>query len=94
MLRLAGEMKDLIAKHREATIAMNGQEKPTYVKGLRTRIVEQEQINVDAIEETLYLEDYITNRRAQAQLFVKRRDALRARVEELEVFFKIKERAP
>ncbi len=56
------------------------------IKALRPRIDQQEDIARDAILERDYLEDFITNRRADAQLFVKRRDALKASIERLKVF--------
>lgn len=59
-------------------------------KGLRTRIDEQEQIAEAAAAETLYLEDFITNRQVDAQLSVKRRDALEARITRLLEFNKKK----
>jgi len=72
----------------KATQAINGTEKE---KGLRTRIKEQENIEELATAETLYLEDFIANRRAEAQLFQKRRNAMEARVEELKKFFKVRD---
>jgi hypothetical protein len=85
---LMKETQELIAKHHAATVAINGQEEPTYVKGLRVRIHEQEEIALDADAERAYLEDFVTNRRAEAQLFVKRRDSLQARVNELKKYLK------
>jgi len=53
------------------------------MKGLRTRIKEQDEIAEDADLERIYLEDFVTNRRADAQLFIKRRDALQASIARL-----------
>jgi hypothetical protein len=83
------EADDIIKRERASTVVINGQANP-FVKGLRVRIKEQEQIEIDANLETAYLEDFVTNRRAAAQLFVKRRDSLVARLNELRKFLKDK----
>jgi hypothetical protein len=90
MQRLTADIRKIIADHAKSTIAMNGQKEPP-IKGLRTRIQEQEEIEAAAIAEALYLDDYITNRTADAELFTKRRDSLQARVEELKKYFKNKD---
>jgi hypothetical protein len=73
--------KKTCEKITKATDAING---TALVKGLRTRIDEQSLIAVNADAETVYLEDFITNRRADAQLFVKRRNALNASIARLQ----------
>jgi len=72
-----------------ASRAIIGTENP-YVKGLHRRIEDQKVIETDALLETVFLEDFITNRRAAAQLFVKRRDSLVARLNELQKYYKDK----
>jgi hypothetical protein len=89
MTALQAETAKLIDAHKESTLIMSGREAP-FVKGLRKRIKEQEQIEIDAKLETTFLEDFITNRRAEAQLFVKRRDSLVARLNELRKYYKDK----
>lgn len=83
MVRLQAQTAEKVQQHRNASLVINGQEAPTFVKGLRTRIDEQVAIAKDADIERVFLEDFITNRRAEAQLFVKRRNALQSRVDEL-----------
>lgn len=83
------ETRKLIAGHKAATIAINGSE---MVKGLRTRIKEQIQIKEDAEAEAAFLEDYVSRRQAEAELFVKRRDALADRLVELKKFFGIEDK--
>ena len=61
------------------------------VKGLRTRIREQIKILEDAIAEKEFLEDYVSRRQAEAELFVKRRDAMADRLTELKKLFGIKD---
>ena len=83
-------IKKLIEEHALATLIINGSEQPGMVrKGLRTRIKEQIVIKEDAIAETEFLEDYVSRRQAEAELFVKRRDAMADRLTELKKFFKI-----
>ena len=89
MIRVLGSIKTLIAEHADATKIINGTAEPL-AKGLRVRIREQEDISVKAIDEKLFLEDYVTNRGAEAQKFAKRRDAMQARIEELKKYFKTK----
>jgi hypothetical protein len=85
--RLQEEINADDAAATKAGLAINGDANN---KGLRTRIVEQTRIAQDAEAETLYLEDFITNRRADAQLFVKRRDALQASIDRLARFYQKK----
>lgn len=59
-------------------------------KGLRVRIDEQRAIGVDADSERVYLEDSVTNRRAAAQLFIKRRDSANAQITKLLEYYKRK----
>jgi len=68
-----------------ATNKMNGTDK---FKGLRTRIKEQEQIAADADLERIYLEDFVTNRRADAELFVKRQRQLESQIARLVDYLK------
>lgn len=84
--------RKLIGEHVESTLVINGSDVPGMErKGLRTRIKEQILIKEDAIAETEFLEDYVSRRQAEAELFVKRRDAMADRLVELKKFFKIKE---
>lgn len=78
----------LIAQHAESTRQINGTD---MLKGLRTRIEEQKQIKKDAEAETGFLEDYVSRRQAEAELFVKRRDAMADRLAELKKFFNIQD---
>jgi hypothetical protein len=55
---------------------------------LSPRIAQQEDIAREAIAEREYLEDFVTNRRADAQLYVKRRDALQASIDRLKAYYK------
>jgi hypothetical protein len=82
------ETRALIAKHAADTVIINGN---AMVKGLRTRIDEQKQIRKDAEAETAFLEDYVSRRQAEAELFVKRRDAMADRLAELKKFFNIQD---
>jgi len=80
MVKLQADILQLEKKHVIATNIINGTPE---MKGLRTRIKEQDAIAEDADLERIYLEDFVTNRRADAQLFIKRRDALQASIARL-----------
>jgi hypothetical protein len=84
------DIRALIAEHAKATLEINGSQDPGMLqKGLRTRIAEQIKIAEDAIAEKNFLEDYVSRRQAESELFVKRRDAMADRLDELKKFFKI-----
>lgn len=84
-------IKAKIEEHAKATIAINGSQVPPVVIGLRDRIKDQIKIKEDADAEREFLEDYVSRRQADAEKFVKRRDAMADRLEELKKFFKIKD---
>jgi hypothetical protein len=63
-----------------------GVEQPMKVKGLRTLITEQKTIEDNAVNEDRYAAVFVTNREAEFGLFKKRRDAMLARVAELNAF--------
>lgn len=87
------DTKKLIDDHAKLTIEIKGSEVPgMIVKGLRTRIREQIQIKEDADTQTEWLEEHVTRRQAEAELFVKRRDAMKDRLGELKAFFGIKDK--
>jgi hypothetical protein len=84
------EIRLLIAEHAKATLEINGSQDPGMLqKGLRVKIAEQIKIAEDAIAEKNFLEDYVSRRQAESELFVKRRDAMSDRLDELKKFFKI-----
>lgn len=87
---LQKQIHELAQKTKEATEVTNGTEMP-FVKGLRARIKEQEHIAKIADEERIYLDNPITTRRAEALLFVKRRDALESRIARLQKIFGMKQ---
>ncbi|MCE9532507.1 MAG: hypothetical protein K8T89_15510 [Planctomycetes bacterium] len=87
---LQAETQMLLMEHVAATLVINGAEVPAVVKGLRTKIKEQIKIAEDADLERTFLEDFITNRRADSELFVKRRDALQSSIEQLNEYNKKK----
>jgi len=60
-----------------------GVTQPKLIKGLRTLITEQKTIQDNADSEDLYSAVFVTNREAEFGLFKKRRDAMLARVAEL-----------
>ncbi len=82
-------IKQLIADHAKSTVAINGAQGPPVIIGLRERIKDQIKIKEDAIAETEFLDDPLTRRQAEAELFVKRRDAMIDRLAELKKFFRI-----
>ena len=84
LAKIQADIKMLLADYAKSTQIINGSEVPDMlVKGLRTYIKEQIKIRKDADAEREWLEDHITNRRAEAQLTIKRKNALLARLEEL-----------
>ena len=84
---LLKDVHDKIKEHKKVTLEINGD---AMTKGLRTKINEQIDIAERADNERIYLDDPITNRRADAQLFVKRRDSLQSRVQLLFDYYKRK----
>jgi len=84
------EKKELLDQHEKFGGEINGTEMPVVSKGFRRRIKEQERIEEDADAERVYLEDFVTNRRADAELYVKRRDAVQASIEQLTEYNKKK----
>ena len=64
-LNLAKDGEELVKKLLVAALNISGLDKP-FVKGLRERIKEWEHVTKIAGEETIYLEDPITTRRADA----------------------------
>jgi hypothetical protein len=77
----------LIEEHKRLTTIINSEQLDGPFKGIKKglRLLIKDQIAIEkiAVDERESLSDYITNRRAEGQLFVKRRDLLQARVEEL-----------
>jgi hypothetical protein len=63
-----------------------GVTQPALVKGLRTLITEQKNIMDNAENEDRYVAVFVTNREAEFGLFKKRRDAMLARVAELNAY--------
>ncbi len=85
METLLPQIQKLIADHAAATKELIGTET---TKGFYKRINEQIKIAEDAEDERIHLEDYVTNRRADAQLLVKRKESLEARIATLLTYFK------
>jgi len=77
------ELKKLIDEQKELTNKIID----TDQKGLRTLIKEQMVIEQLAQDEIAYLQPFLTNRRAESMLLLKRRDALQARLTELREFY-------
>jgi hypothetical protein len=71
-----------------------GVTQPTLVKGLRTLINEQKNILDQAEAEDRYVAVFVTNREAEFGLFKKRRDAMQARVAELNTFMDGQKKKP
>lgn len=59
---------------------------PTPIKGLRTQLAEQKVIEDQANFESTYVTGFVTNREAEFGLLKKRRDAMQARMTQLEKF--------
>ena len=79
-------LQDVISKQLEERTALAleiaGRAEPK-VKGLRTKLSEQEEIARAAELETKYLDDYINTRDAERRILRKRQAALEARKQEL-----------
>ena len=71
-----------------------GVTQPMRVKGLRTLITEQNVIRDQAEAEDRYVAVFVTNREAEFGLFKKRRDAMQARVAELNRYYDEQRAAP
>lgn len=91
MTELLGAIDDLQKRHQDADKIIQG---VPGNKGLRVRTNEQRAIGRDADSERIYLEDAVTNRRAEAQLFVKRRDAVQASIKRLVEYYERKNSVP
>ena len=74
---------DAIAQRDKLNREIVGVTQPMLVKGLRTLINEQKTIQDSADAEDRYVAVFVTNREAEFGLFKKRRDAMLARVAEL-----------
>jgi hypothetical protein len=80
VINLQKESLELLAKENAITKDINGTDQP-FVKGLRTRIKEQEHIGEIADNERIYLEDTVNTRRIDLGVFVRQRDAVKARLD-------------
>lgn len=95
--RMARQVEDIRALQIKSDQAIVEREKlnkeivgvtqPMLVKGLRTLITEQKTIMDMAENEDRYVAVFVTNREAEFGLFKKRRDAMLARVAELNKYF-------
>lgn len=90
MTKLVQDIKDSQVKSNQAIVEREklnkeivGVTQPTPIKGLRTLINEQKTIQDNADNEDRYTSVFVTNREAEFGLFKKRRDAMQARVAEL-----------
>jgi len=92
--KMAKLATDIDARHLENETAITERKKlndeivgirePKLIKGLRQLISEQKTIEEQANMEDTYAADFVTNREAEFGLLKKRRDAMTARMEELE----------
>lgn len=78
-----GEFIDLREKLNREIVGVTD---PTPIKGLRTQLAEQKVIEDQANFESVYVTGFVTNREAEFGLLKKRRDAMQARMTELEKF--------
>jgi hypothetical protein len=76
----------LIAEREKLNKEIVGVTQPMRIKGLRTLITEQKTIQDNGDTEDRYAAVFVTNREAEFGLFKKRRDAMLARVAELNRF--------
>jgi len=90
MAKLVQDIKDsqvrsnqAIAEREKLNKEIVGVTQPALIKGLRTLINEQKTIQDNADAEDRYAAVFVTNREAEFGLFKKRRDAMQARVAEL-----------
>jgi hypothetical protein len=79
---LQKESLKLLADESAITKDINGTDQP-FVKGLRTRIKEQEHIGEIADNERIYLEDTLNTRRIDLGVAARQRDAFNARLKRL-----------
>ena len=90
MAKLVQDIKESQVKSNQAIVEREklnkeivGVTQPTLIKGLRTLINEQKTIEDNANAEDRYTAVFVTNREAEFGLFKKRRDAMQARIAEL-----------
>jgi hypothetical protein len=81
------QSNQFIAERDKLNREIVGVTQPMLVKGLRTLITEQKTIMDQAEAEDRYVAVFVTNREAEFGLFKKRRDAMLARVAELNKYY-------